>query len=190
MRRESRGAEGKGAARLQPRRSLHFPGECESVGGMGDSQGPEHDAGPRDEGAERAARDDDFSRRQLLRAGSAIPVVLSTGFLAACGSASHDDAHGDHTDAPHDDAAHTDTHSDGGAHSDHGHSDTGGHNDSGTHDDTGGTHDDPGGTHNDTGGTHDDAPKPPHTDVTGSHADFNIPGGGHGDEPFQHGDAN
>jgi hypothetical protein len=111
---------------------------------------------------ERSSRESEFSRRELLRAGSAVPVVLSAGWLAACGSDAQNDAHGDHTDAPHDDAAHTDTHSDGGGHSDHGHTDTG-HNDTGGggHNDTGG------GGHNDTGG--------------GGHSDTASGGGAHSD---------
>jgi hypothetical protein len=114
------------------------------------------DAPPSEDDA-RSERESNFSRRELLRAGSAVPVVLSAGWLAACGS--HSDAHGDHTDAPHNDAAHTDTHTDGGRHSDHGHNDTGhndtGHNDGATHGDRT-IHDDAGGRHSDGGVEHTD----------------------------------
>jgi hypothetical protein len=130
------------------------------------------DAPPSEDDA-RSERESNFSRRELLRAGSAVPVVLSAGWLAACGS--HSDAHGDHTDAPHNDAAHTDTHTDGGRHSDHGHNDTGhndtGHNDTG-HNDTG--HNDTG--HNDTGhndgATHGD--RTIHDDAGGRHSDGGV----------------
>ena len=87
---------------------------------------------------EQGIRERDFSRRELLRAGWGIPAVLvSGGVLAACGD-DHGDAHGDHTDAPHDDAVHTDTHTDGGQRNPGGHSDTGGggHSDRGGHGDT------------------------------------------------------
>lgn len=130
--------------------------------------------------SEAEDREREFSRRQLLRAGSAVPVVLSAEWLAACGS-SHSDAHGDHTDAPHDDAAHTDTHSDGGGHSDHGHTDTGGHGDNG-HSDT--SHDDTG-QHSDTAHSdtpqHSDEPAPTHNDVP-AHNDAPVPI--HNDFPF------
>ena len=55
----------------------------------------------------REAREREFSRRQLLRAGWAVPVVLSLG-LAACDDGGDDGGQSQHTDRPHSDAGHAD----------------------------------------------------------------------------------
>ena len=135
------------------------------------------DQGTGQDESERRIREGEFSRRALLRAGAALPVVLSLGVVAAACGDDHTDAakgvHGDHTDAEHGDhadSAHTDAgrgtgHTDA-AHTDTAHTDSsGGHNDSGSapHNDT---HSD---THTDThtdGGT-----APPHSDGGGGHSD-------------------
>jgi hypothetical protein len=108
---------------------------------------------PSSEGEDRADRQRQFSRRELLRAGMAAPVVLSLPMVAAaCGGGSNTAAgHGDHTDsgshsdhADHSDSAHNDTSHSDSAHTDSSHADKG-HVDT-THSDT--THSD---THKDTG---------------------------------------
>jgi hypothetical protein len=123
---------------------------------------------------EREERQRQFSRRELLRAGIAVPVVVSLSAVAeacgggsskAAGHADHTDSgsHTDHQDASHNDNAHGDaTHSDSN-HTDSGHSDSG-HSDAG---------------HGDTG--HTDAP---HTDTA-----HNAPAHGDHADGFTHNDA-
>jgi hypothetical protein len=132
---------------------------------------------------ERSARKREFSRRELLRAGAAVPIVFSAGYiLAACGGGGHSDkakgrSHGDHTDASHNDTSHSDsTHTDRAhtdtAHTDAGHSD---HSDSG-HSDHADTHSD--NVHSDTG--HNDVhADTAHTDTP--HIDAIIRDHRHGD---------
>ncbi|HEX4540157.1 MAG TPA: hypothetical protein VH112_07915 [Acidimicrobiales bacterium] len=137
---------------------------------------------------ERRERHRQFSRRELLRAGIALPAVLSLPVMAAaCGGGSSVAAgHGDHTDS--------------GGHSDHADHQDAGHNDSShgdsTHTDTSHTdrghtdHSDSGATHADTGGTHTDVP---HNDSPGvHHVDERPPYGGclHNDlySQYHHGD--
>jgi hypothetical protein len=135
---------------------------------------------------EREERQRQFSRRELLRAGIAVPVVLSLsavaeacggGSSAAAGHADHTDSgnhadHADHQDASHNDTAHGDSLHTDSAHTDHGHIDTG-HGDAG-HSDSG--HSDAG--HGDTG--HSDTP---HTDKG------NVPSHGDHSDGFTHNDA-
>ena len=139
------------------------------------------DISPEDEQPNERSRD--FSRRQLLRAGAALPLVLSAGsLLAACGGSSHSDkaknqAHGDHTDAAHDDTSHGDSSHTDRAHTDRAHVDQGGtHNDTGTHSDSG--------THSDTGGYQD------HGDARPPHGDTTVRDHRHGDTHSDHVDGN
>lgn len=141
----------------------------------GDASGPPSD----DEG--RQARQRQFSRREILRAGMAVPAVLAVPALAAaCGGGSSTAAgHGDHTDsgshndhADHSDAAHNDN-----SHGDSIHTDS-------AHTDHGTTHSDTGTTHSDSGSVHSDS----HHDF--KHIDNIRPVFNHTDTPgFFHSDA-
>jgi hypothetical protein len=126
------------------------------------------------EDEERAERGRQFSRRELLRVGMAVPAVLSLPMIAAAcdGGSSTAAGHSDHTDsgshsdhADHSDAGHNDTSHEDSAHTDSSHSDKG-HTDT-THSDT--THNDT--THSDT--THSDTAHTDkaHTDATPGHSD-------------------
>jgi hypothetical protein len=144
---------------------------------------------------ERDARQRQFSRREILRAGIALPAVLSLPIVAAaCGGGSTVSAgHGDHTDtgahsdhADHQDAGHNDSSHGDSTHTDTSHTDRG-HAD---HSDSGTKHADTGGTHTDTGGTHADIP---HNDSpVVHHIDERPPYGGclHSDlySEYHHGD--
>jgi hypothetical protein len=79
---------------------------------------------PTESDDERQRREREFSRREMLRMGMAVPAVLSAGaILAACGGGD------DHTDTAHVDtnATTTPAHGDSGAsgHGDSGHGDSG-----------------------------------------------------------------
>lgn len=143
-------------------------------------------SGPPSEDEGREARQRQFSRREILRAGMAVPAVIAVPALAAaCGGGSSSAAgHGDHTDSgthndhsDHTDAAHNDNSHGDSTHTDSAHTDHGT-----THSDTGTTHSDTGTTHTDTGATHTDS----HGDF--KHIDNLGPGFNHQDQVIRHHD--
>src|SRR5438270_9198 len=100
----------------------------------GDDRASGPDPASDDEGQQ--ARQRQFSRREILRAGMAVPAVLAVPALAAaCGGGSSTAAaagHGDHSDsgnhadhADHGDASHNDTSHSDSAHTDSTHTDKG-----------------------------------------------------------------
>jgi hypothetical protein len=153
---------------------------------------------------EHQQREREFSRRELLRAGWAVPVAVSLGGLAAaCSGGGHSDSaaksrstsastttapggtsttQGAHADAAHTDTPHTDGQHNDGGHADHAdapHSDTphADHSDA-PHDDHGdGGHAD----HADT--PHADTPHvdTPHADASPTRVIHDDEGGTHGD---------